>query len=315
MGEIGGESMNEPRPYRDARDLKAMQELLVDGRKADNGSYYIHVGDLKWWLYYPPLEGDFWNHIHLWDAPRQTDKLLGWALISPDWVGIDVYIRPEIRGSKQASNMYIWAERLATQIAHKRGKKRIYALWISHQDMILDGHFTRQGFQLKRGYVHFIRKLEQDLPLTHLTDGFVIRACAGLSEVSARAMAQAGAFESTAPFERYLERFTNFMRSPVYDQELDIVAVDPQGHVGSFCIVWPDLENKVGLFEPVGTHPNFQRKGLARAVTTEGLQRLKRCGVRSAIVSTFEDNLPAIKLYEALGFQQVTRLGTYEKEV
>ena len=55
--------MKDPRTYHDERDLEAMLNLLKDGRKANNGSYYIHSGDLKWWLYYPPLEGDFWDHI------------------------------------------------------------------------------------------------------------------------------------------------------------------------------------------------------------------------------------------------------------
>jgi mycothiol synthase len=315
MGKIGGKGMNEPRPYRDGNDLMAMQQVLVDGRKADNGSYYIHIGDLRWWLYYPPLEGDFWDHIYLWDDPDHRGRLLGWALISPDWVGIDVYIQPGLRGSDHARDMYLWAEEQAAKVAREKKKKTIYILWIAHQDEVMDKHLITQGFQRKRGYVHFERNLEQELPIANLLQGFVVRACAGLPEVTARATAQAAAFESSVPFERYLDRFVHFMRSPVYDNELDIIAVDPLGQVGAFCIVWPDLVNKVGLFEPVGTHPGFQRKGLGRAVMLEGMQRLKMRGINTAIVSTFEENLPAIKLYKALGFTLVKRLGTYEKDV
>ena len=105
------------------------------------------------------------------------------------------------------------------------------------------------------------------------------------------------------------------MRSPVYDPDLDIVAVASDGHIGAFCIVWIDPVNQVGLFEPVGTHPHFQRQGLARAVMLEGMRRLSQAGMKQAIVSTFEDNQAAIKLYESMGFQTVYRLGTYEKDV
>jgi mycothiol synthase len=157
--------------------------------------------------------------------------------------------------------------------------------------------------------------LAGELPCSDLNGGFSLRCCKGELEVAARAKAQYGAFTSSAPFERYLERFTNFMRSPVYDHEQDIVAVDAEGQVGAFCIVWPDMVNKVGLFEPVGTHPDFQRKGLGRAVILEGLHRLQALGMKSAIVSTFEDNLAGIKFYEAVGFHQVCQLGTYEKDV
>jgi ribosomal protein S18 acetylase RimI-like enzyme len=315
MGKTGGKSMNEPRPYLDQRDLESMRNLLVQGRKADNGTYYVHMGDLTWWLYYPPLEGDFWDHVHLWDDPELPGRLLGWALISPDWVGIDVYFQPELRGSLIAREMYLWAEEQAMRIAREQGKKTVYVLWVLHDDEVLVRHFNEQGYRLARGYVHLSRILDNTIPPAHLTEGFVVRGCMGEREGAARARAQYGAFASSAPFEHYLERFTKFMRSPVYSNELDIVAVAPDEQIGAFCIVWIDPINKVGLFEPVGTYPNFQRKGLGKAVMLEGLRRMQERGMKSAIVSTGEDNLPAIKLYESIGFRVVNKLGTYEKDV
>ena len=103
-------------------------------------------------------------------------------------------------------------------------------------------------------------------------------------------------------FERYALRFARFMASPVYDPERDVVAAAPDGQIGAFCITWPDPLTGVGLFEPVGTHPDFQRKGLGKAVMLQALERLQRLGMRQAIVTTGEDNQPAIKLYEFGGF-------------
>ena len=105
------------------------------------------------------------------------------------------------------------------------------------------------------------------------------------------------------------------MLSPAYNPGLDIVATSPDGRIGAFCIAWPDPVNQVGLFEPVGSHPDFQRKGLGKAVMLEGLRRLLQMGMRAAIVSAEEDNTAAINLYETVGFQVVDRLGTYEKDV
>jgi GNAT superfamily N-acetyltransferase len=307
--------MNEPRPYYNEQDLRAMQELLMAGRKANNGSYDIHIGDLKWWLYYPPLEGDFWGHIHLWDDPAQPKRLLGWVLISPDWVGVDVYIQPELRVSPLAQEMFIWAEKQATIIARQNGKSTIYVDWVLHDDDVLGAHFRQRDYRCRRGMVHMTKSLGEPIPSGQLPEGFVIRSCKGEPEVAARAKAQYGAFESKAKFERYVQRFTNFMRSPVYDPELDIVAVASNGQIGAFYIVWTDPVNQVGLFEPVGTHPDVQRQGLGRAVMLEGLRRLQERGMKRAIVSTFEDNPAAIKLYESVGFQVINRLGTYEKDV
>jgi mycothiol synthase len=307
--------MKAPRPYRDEQDILAMQDVLVRGRMANNGSYYIHIGDLKWWLYYPPLEGDFWAHIHLWDDPKRPGKLLGWVLISPDWVGIDIYVQPELTGSELANEMYIWAEEEATMVARLQEHKTINVLWVRHADEVLKEHYAQRGFRLRKGMIHFSCTLEETFPAPVLPYAFTLRGCKGEPEAAARARAQYGAFNSSAPFERYLERFTRFMRSPVYQPEMDIVAVAPGGQIGAFCIVWNDLVNKVGLFEPVGTHPDFQRHGLGRAVMLEGLRRLQKSGMDSAIVSTYEDNRAGIKLYEGLGFQAIDLLGTYEKDV
>ncbi|OGO30027.1 MAG: hypothetical protein A2136_09705 [Chloroflexi bacterium RBG_16_54_11] len=305
----------EPRRYKDERDLEAMRSLLRAGCKAGNGTYYIHTGDLSWWLYYPPLEGTFWDQIYLWDDPAQTGRLLGWALLSPDWVGFDVYIQPELRGSAMGMAIYLWAEQQAEAIARQSGKPTIYVLWVLHDDAVLDGYLRQRGYRRGRGYLHLSCSLDEHISLIWVPDGFVLRSCKGEYEVADRAKAQYGAFDSSASFERYLERFTSFMRSPVYDPDLDIVAVSPTGQVGAFCIVWTDPLNRVGLFEPVGTHPDFKRQGLGKAVMQEGLRRLQERGMQSAIVSTFEDNPAAIKLYKSVGFRIVNRLGTYEKDV
>lgn len=307
--------MKAPRLFQDESDLSAMCEVLEQGRMADNGTYYIHTGDLKWWLYYPPLEGDLWHHIYLWDNPDTPGRLLGWALISPDWVGIDVYIQPELRGSHLARNMYLWAEAQATLTARQNGRLSIHSLWVSHDDDFLVEHYHLQGFRLRSGITHMVRNLDEDLPAVRSMDGFILRSCNGRMEVSQRALAQHGAFGSKVPFAQYQTRFEKFMHSPAYQPELDIVAVSQDGQIGSFAIVWMDKKNKVGLFEPVGTHPDFQRKGLGRAVVQKGLHLLQGCGMHKAIVSTYDDNLPAIDFYKSVGFQPAKRLGTFEKDV
>jgi ribosomal protein S18 acetylase RimI-like enzyme len=59
----------------------------------------------------------------------------------------------------------------------------------------------------------------------------------------------------------------------------------------------------VGLFEPVGTHPDFRRRGLARAVMTEGMRRMQTRGMESALVMTASGNEVSKALYQALGFE------------
>jgi ribosomal protein S18 acetylase RimI-like enzyme len=117
------------------------------------------------------------------------------------------------------------------------------------------------------------------------------------------------------PFEAYRRRYLRFMRSPVYVPEMDIVVEAPDGRIAEFCIAWLDPANRVGLFEPVGVHPAFQRRELGKAVVLEGLRRMQARGMRTAIVCSLWDNPAALRLYESAEFQIVDRLHTYEKRI
>jgi ribosomal-protein-alanine N-acetyltransferase len=52
----------------------------------------------------------------------------------------------------------------------------------------------------------------------------------------------------------------------------------------------------------VGVGPGFRRRGLARALLVEGLERLRDAGVQVCFLEVRVDNPSAIYLYESLGF-------------
>ena len=89
--------MMQARSYEGLHDLHAMLDLLAEGRKVDNGTYYVHVGDLQWWLFYTDLPPQTWqSNIRLW---MQDGRLVGWALLSPDQDAFDVFADPRLRGA------------------------------------------------------------------------------------------------------------------------------------------------------------------------------------------------------------------------
>jgi GNAT superfamily N-acetyltransferase len=61
--------------------------------------------------------------------------------------------------------------------------------------------------------------------------------------------------------------------------------------------------NRLGIFEPVCTHPDHRRRGLARSLMREGILRLRSMGAVEAIVDT-GDMEPANALYDSLGFSE-----------
>ena len=92
-------------------------------------------------------------------------------------------------------------------------------------------------------------------------------------------------------------------RLPQYQPELDLIAAAPDGTGASACTVWYDAATKCGEFEAVGTSKAHRRRGVGRAVITEGLRRLHGLGATTAVVQTQITNAPAIALYQSCGFE------------
>jgi len=305
-----------PRPFQNDDDLALMQEILVSGRQAQTAAYYIHSGDLRWWYYYVTPANNPRPHTVLWESSRLAGKLDGWAMVSPQWRTFDVYARPGLQGSPEHEAMLAWAEGKITEIVRLQGENEICTMWVSERDLWLVAYLEGHGYACSDRCMDCLEQpLGEHIPETRLPEGYVVRPVAGESEIEARAWAQSAAFESSLPFERYLKRYRSFMRSPAYTPGLDLAVFAPGGSVAAFCICWVDPQNRVGLFEPVGTHPDFQRQGLGKAVIAEGLRRLKASGMTSAMVCVENDNLAAIRLYSSAGFLKKNKILTFAKQV
>ena len=295
------------RSYQGPGDLHAMLDLLSDGRQANNGTYYVHRGDLQWWLYYTDTPAEIWqSQIRLW---MEAESLVGWALISPDEHALDVYTIPALRGGPRESEM------LAQAVEQMSALDEVQSVWVAESDEVRVRWFKEHGFTpAENHFVHFQRSLTGPLDGPPLPDGFSLRSSRGPEDARLRSVASHAAFGSNKPFEEYWPRTLKFMQSPVYVPEHEIFVMAPNGQVAAYCIIWTDQISRVGHFEPVGTHPDFQRKGLGKSLLFEGLRRLKAEGMTDADVCTNHDNAAAIRLYEAVGFQLNKRLLTYMKK-
>jgi mycothiol synthase len=71
----------------------------------------------------------------------------------------------------------------------------------------------------------------------------------------------------------------------------------------------------VGEVYVVGVDPAEQGSGLGRALTLAGLHHLRDRGVDQAMLYVDEDNVPAIRMYEALGFTRATVDAMYRRHL
>lgn len=293
-------------PYTNLQDLRDMLDLLAAGRKADNGTYYVHRGDLQWWLFYLSADVEWQPNIRL---IRENGQLLAWTLLSMEDNAIDVYVKPELRGTDIERELFAWA---AEQMSAQGG---VDAYWIAEDDFVRQDWLRENGFTVKEAYTVLLKRdLSDRLDLPAMPEGFALRTSRGTEEdARLRSVASYAAFESSRAFDEYIARTWKFMQSPVYVPEHEILLDAPDGQVAAFCCIWTDELNKVGNFEPVGTHPNFQRRGLGRALLLDSLRRLKLAGMETATVCTGSANAPAIALYESVGFRPAKKLLTFSK--
>lgn len=306
------------RPYQDERDWRAMLKLLVEGRAANNGTYYVHIGDVSWWLYYHDAEASFAEQIALWE---DGERLLGWVLFTPEDGFLDLFVPASLRGTTEAAAMHQWAEIQMAAKVRALGGQHIKMMWIAASDSVRRTFLESRGYHLADESVHlqkmYVTRRALNVPISNspLPPGFVLRGCLGESELEARATAQYGAFQSKWEWGKYTARWRRFMRSPVYVPERDVVAVAPDGRIAAFAIHWIDTVNGVGYFEPVGTHPDFQRLGLGRAVLAESMRRMQTAGLRFASVCCEAADPRAVTFYQACGFEIVETLLTYQKQL
>jgi predicted acetyltransferase len=88
-------------------------------------------------------------------------------------------------------------------------------------------------------------------------------------------------------------------------------------HLAAFLIYWIDPVSKSGLFEPVGSHQDFQRQGLTRALMYEGMRRMVAHGMTKAIVKhqPAQQNPAAAALYRSVGFTLKYTITDYRKQI
>jgi ribosomal protein S18 acetylase RimI-like enzyme len=79
--------------------------------------------------------------------------------------------------------------------------------------------------------------------------------------------------------------------------------------MASSTIMWLDQANKTAEFEPVGTHPDYRRRGLARAMLLHGMQLARAAGATQMTVACL--GAPAYPqargLYYSVGFRELSR--------
>lgn len=274
-------------PYADEEDywrIRAfLRELfLLNDRRLSSW----HVGRLDYWRWHvvencracPLIE----KVIFIWET---HDGRIAAVLNPADRSEAFLQVHPHWREPGLLEEMVEVAER---NYPTPKGK-----LWVlaDSRDVVLQELLLRREY-IKQGLPEhqWRRDFYAPVPSVSVPHGYAIRSLGEAAELPARSWASWRAFHPDEPNERYegWEWYRNIQRMPLYRRDLDVVATTLEGEIASFCTAWYDDATRSATFDPVGTVPEHQRRGLARAVLTEALRRLRAMGATQAFVSGYE---------------------------
>lgn len=306
------------RPYRDATDLTQMKQLLMAGTQANSIISYMHPGCLDWDTQYPPDEAANRRNLRLWETmDGMPPTLVAWAIHSRREGSFDLFVHPTIYETPHHAAVMDEYVAWAAARAREAGLKTLWPFWAMTYDTVLERLMAERGFVIEQADppVPLFARTLGELPEIRLPDGFTMHGVRNLDNGRLRARVTYDAFGYSSDWELYADEYAQFIGSTAYDGERDLLVIAPDGRGAAACTIWFDPVNRVGLFEPVATHSDFQGKGLGKAVMAEGLRRMKSAGMERAIVGFDPNNLAVLALYSALGFGVSSYFTIAQKEL
>ena len=302
------------RLFAGPRDLEAMIDL-VKASPSDRAFDFPGVLDLQEMLALPLIQA----HTRLWIDP--FGQLACFAILDAglDSANLTFEVTPSCREKGLETRAIAWAEDSLRQ-THPAGTGKYLLEATSRSDdpagiALLEGQgFSRQT----EGAVHMERSLADPIPQPQLPAGFVIRPIHGESEAEDWVRLHRAALGTE---NMTIEYKLAMMRTPYYDPEMDLVAVAPGGELAAYCVCFINVEEnaltgrKRACTDPIATHPDFQRRGLSRALMLTGLALLKDRGMDSAHLGTSSGNIAMLQAARSVGFRITKNVFWYSKPI
>ncbi len=291
------------RSYSHPTDLPFVLDFLRLARPPERSDEFPARVDLEELLADPEIQPS----TRLWFDPQ--GQLSAYAILNEDSLIFDT-LPAQLTGL--GAEILGWA----LETARQAQLEALSASCMDDNTPRLD-FFTAQGFALQPdAALHYARPLNQPIPAPVLPLGFRIRALRGEAEAEAAATLHRAAFGTD-----YMTTANRLimMRTSEYDPHMDLVVVAPDGRLAAYTMGSISAEvnartgRKIGYTDPVATHPDFQRLGLARALLRHAMQILKARGMETAKLGTDSENFAMQKTAEAAGFVLESKTLRFQK--
>ena len=286
--------------YNHSRDFPGIRKFLIDiFNKLHSFQYFIpsNIENNK----FGPCgttykEEDDKNFIR-WSIHEDNfqDKVIGLSFINSHGL-IVLEIHPDYKKHEKEI-----IEQL--EVIYKNNNIICFLLSENDQDkekILLSKDYIRIEYDLS----FRIRKLEEPIPQIDLPKGFAIRNITGIDDYE-KLLTVVGSTFPHCKDNMTIEKIQFLTTAEFYHQDLDLICEAPNGEFSSFITVRFDAISKIAEFEPVGTHPNYRRLNLAKALISEGLKRLQSYEPTLICITQANNDEPADLFYNNLGFKKI----------
>lgn len=280
------------RPYRSA-DMPRLQAAVASWIASAGRWGYDHIGELPHRVHENLRGRDPSGLVHVWES---GSELTGLTIAGRFGNAFDCFVAPSLRGTDAEREMIAFA---VETTRHASGSAEILTDAFD-RDTVRASVLADLGFERFRTWDDV-----RERPLTGsfsgpVPDGFRIRP-ATFADAPGLAEARNHSFDGS---DWTPDQYAAFMRAPGYSPDREIVAEASDGRIAAYTVCWTDPLNHLGHFEPVGTHADFRRLGLAAAVMRQGMAEMREQGMTRATVNHNAENEAARRLYEGLGFER-----------
>jgi ribosomal protein S18 acetylase RimI-like enzyme len=297
------------RPYTDPADRQTVLDFVRTVRPPERVFDYPSLNDLEEQLPQPEVQAN----SRLWFA---GDKLVAFALVDP-WDNLWFDLQPAQQAALGDEIVQFGVDCLRARLAAGEAGNL--------ETNCAENYSARRAFLEAHGFLAlpeqtlgFARPLSEPIPDPVLPPGYSLRLLKGRDEAAAAAALHCAAFGSD-----YMttENRLAMMETSEYYPEMDLVIVAPNGELAAYAMGFISIEEnektgrKDGYVDPIATHPNHQRLGLARALLLTGMQMLKARGMETAKFGTSSQNAGMQKTAAAAGFQIENRKLWFRKVI
>lgn len=286
------------RGFEMARDLPELLAIVGRARATSDPHAFLHTGGLQWLLRRSGRET--FNVVRWLDG----DALAGFSVDDAGYV-MTLSAGPSL-------DQYLALLEHAEGRVRQRGTGAIeVSAWDDDRQLL--AALALRGYEPSGTYGHeLVRELRDESTVPRLPAGFSMRWLEPQLD-DAYVELHRAAWSTRAPSDYDGRLHASVTSMPDFERKLVPIVAAPDGRLAAYCIAWFDPRTQTVEIEPLGTHPDYRRLGLGRAIVEEVVRRSAARGATSVMVWGAHRNDAAIHLYESAGLRSRRVLREYKR--